>query len=79
MHDIGPSPARGRPVVNMLLCLAAVVCFQVILLGDSQKWLVYMPCFSGLERFSYGRGRSRPSIIVATTVSSFVTPSSIVQ
>jgi hypothetical protein len=50
------SPARGRPVADILLCLLRLCMFSGNLLRDAQP-----VCFLlGLERFSYGRGRSRP-------------------
>ena len=48
------SPARGRPVAHIPLCLCCVCVFSGNFLRAAQLVGVLL----GLERFSYGRGRS---------------------
>jgi hypothetical protein len=59
------SPARGRPVAHILLCLCCVCVFSGNFLRAAQLVGVLL----GLERFSYGRGRSRPLFCLAASMS----------
>jgi hypothetical protein len=53
------SPARGRPVTDLLLCLCCVCVFSGNFLHAAQRARDLLVLL-GLERFSYERGRSRP-------------------
>jgi hypothetical protein len=54
------SPAWGRPVAGVLLCLLLLCMIS----GNNFLRAAQPVCFLlGLERFSYGRGRSRPLLM----------------
>jgi hypothetical protein len=55
------SPARGRPVADILLCLLRLCLISGNFLHAAQRACdLLQVVLLGLERFSYGRGRSRP-------------------
>jgi len=57
------SPARGRPLLTFLLCPCRVACSQVTSCVKCECAACLLACLRGLERFSYGRGRSGPIIM----------------